>query len=216
MSVRVRCPHADCGKKYKVDEDRLGRKTVCRECGREFTLASSGQETLRAECGRTTPSSRPHAPARVEPADDVPEKLGRFEIRSRLGAGGFGAVYRAYDPVLEREVALKVPRAAVLESEKARARFLREPKAAAQLQHPHIVPVYDAGSDGEHYYIASAYIEGQTLEAVIREQRPDFRRAAPIVRALAEALDYAHQMGVVHRDVKPSNVMIDGRSVSRC
>jgi len=111
--------------------------------------------------------------------------------------------------VLDREVALKVPRAAVLESPEARARFLREPKAAAQLRHPHIVPVYDAGSDGEHYYIASAFIEGRTLEELIVESRPDFRRAARIAADLATGLDYAHRAGVVHRDVKPSNVMID-------
>jgi len=111
--------------------------------------------------------------------------------------------------VLDREVALKVPRAAALESPEARARFLREPKAAAQLRHPNIVPVYDAGVDGDRYYIASAYIEGRTLEDVIAEARPDFRRAARIVSDLAIALDYAHRTGVVHRDVKPANVMVD-------
>ena len=153
---------------------------------------------------------KPASHGRLPPLlDEVPKKIGRFEIRSRLGSGAFGTVYRAYDPVLDREVALKVPRAAVLESLKARARFLREPKAAAQLRHPNIVPVFDAGSDGEHYYIASAYIEGRTLEEVIDAERPDFRRAAEIVRDLADALDYAHRMGVVHRDVKPANIMID-------
>jgi tRNA A-37 threonylcarbamoyl transferase component Bud32 len=141
----------------------------------------------------------------------VPQKLGRFEIRSRLGAGGFGAVYRAYDPVLEREVALKVPRAAVLETPEARARFLREPKAAARLQHPHIVPVFDAGTDGEHYYIASAFIAGQTLQSLIATDRSDLRQAARIVREIAEALHYAHGKGIVHRDVKPANIMIDGQ-----
>ncbi|NQT18008.1 MAG: protein kinase [Planctomycetes bacterium] len=139
----------------------------------------------------------------------MPEKIGRFEIRSRLGSGGFGTVYRAHDPVLEREVALKVPRAAVLESPKAKARFLREPKAAAQLQHPHIVPIFDAGTDGEHYYIAYAFIEGRTLQQVIADRRPDVLRAAEIVRHLAEALEYAHTKGVIHRDIKPANIMID-------
>ncbi len=146
-----------------------------------------------------------------KPSPETPKSLGRFLIRSRIGVGGFGAVYRAYDPVLDREVALKVPRAEVLQEPKARARFLREPKAAAQLRHPHIVPIYDAGSDGDHFYIASALIEGQTLKAAIEDRQPDFRQAAEIVRDLAEALDYAHGMGVIHRDVKPANVMIDAR-----
>ena len=108
-------------------------------------------------------------------------------------------------------MALKVPRAEVLETAKAKARFLREPKAAAQLRHPHIVPIYDAGNDGDHYYIASAFIEGQTLKDAIEDQQPDFRQVAQTVRDLAEALDYAHGMGVIHRDVKPANVMIDTR-----
>ncbi len=120
-------------------------------------------------------------------------------------------MYRAYDPVLERDVALKVPRAVVLENPEARARFLREPKAAAQLRHPHIVPVYDAGSEGEQYYIASTYVDGRTLRAVIAEERPGFRESAQLVRDLAEALDYAHRKGVIHRDVKPANIMINGR-----
>ena len=101
-------------------------------------------------------------------------------------------VYRAYDPQLEREVALKVPQAATLEKPKAVERFLREAKAAARLSHPHIVPVYDVGRDGTQYYIASAYIEAQTLAEVIDEGRLDFRQTAQIVRDLAEALAYAH------------------------
>ncbi|OHB72177.1 MAG: hypothetical protein A2V70_14640 [Planctomycetes bacterium RBG_13_63_9] len=205
MFVRVHCPNPDCARRYKVDRTQLGHRTVCKSCGREFTVGVSGQETLPpdAQAGAA-------AEGQAGPAGDIPRKLGRFEIRGRLGAGAFGAVYRAHDPLLDREVALKVPRAAVLERPEARARFLREPKAAAQLRHPHIVPVYDAGRDGEHYYIASAYIEGHTLEEMIDHERPDFRRAAEIVRDLAEALDYAHRMGVVHRDVKPANIMIDG------
>ncbi len=209
MAIRVRCPNADCGKKYSVDEDQLGRTAVCRYCGREFTLSGPEQET-REPHAETIPGESPAQ----EPSPETPEagllkRLGRFEIRARIGSGAFGTVYWAHDPVLDRDVALKVPRAAVLEKRQARARFLREPKAAAQLRHPHILPVYDAGTDGEHYYIASAYIEGSTLERVIEQERPDFRRAAQIVRDLAGALDYAHRTGVIHRDVKPANIMID-------
>ncbi len=88
-------------------------------------------------------------------------------------------------------------------------RFLREAKAAARLNHPHIVPVYDAGRDGKLNYIASAFIDGQPLAAMIEQLAGDFRRIATLIRQLAEALDYAHSQGVIHRDVKPDNVMID-------
>ena len=208
MAVRVRCPNPQCRKRYKVDESLLGHSTVCKACGQQFTLNALARETLQPDAQAET--LRPDGPAPATAAD-VPNRLGRFEIRARIGSGAFGTVYWAHDPVLDRDVALKVPRAAVLEKPEARARFLREPKAAAQLRHPNIVPVYDAGTDGEHYYIASAYIEGRTLEHVIAEDRPDFRRAAEIVRDLASAVHYAHGTGVIHRDVKPANIMIDER-----
>jgi len=127
-----------------------------------------------------------------------------------LGSGAFGTVYRAHDPQLNREVALKVPQAGTLDGPEAVERFLREARAAANLRHPHIVPVFDAGRDGEHHYIASAFIEGQTLARAL-EGGIDCRAAAAVVRDLAEALAHAHGLGVVHRDVKPANIMVDGQ-----
>jgi WD40 repeat protein len=117
-------------------------------------------------------------------------------------------VYRAYDPQLDREVALKIPQSSVLNNPRRVERFLREARAAAQLRHPHIVPIYDAGRDGSHYFIASAFIAGQTLAATLDEPMA-FARAARIARELAQALAHAHSQGIVHRDVKPANIMID-------
>jgi uncharacterized protein (TIGR03067 family) len=136
-------------------------------------------------------------------------QIGRFEVRACLGEGAFGTVFRAYDPQLEREVALKVPRPGTLVSPRRIERFLGDAKSAARLRHPHIVPVYDVGREGEHYYIASAFIRGRTLAETIDDGSLDFRRTARIVRDLAEALAYAHSLGIVHRDVKPANVMVD-------
>ena len=135
--------------------------------------------------------------------------LGRFRILSLLGEGEHAAVYRAYDPILERDVALKVPRQAVQKTAKVLDRFLGEAKALARLRHPRIVPVYEAGCSGERHYIAMALIEGRSLAEQLTQRPIALNRAVEIVAELAEALAYAHAQGVVHRDVKPANIRVD-------
>jgi WD40 repeat protein len=137
--------------------------------------------------------------------------VGRFRIRTRLGAGSFGVVYLAYDPQLDRDVALKMPLPGTLDDPQRVERFLREARAAAQLRHPHIVPVYEAGGQPPDCYIASQFIPGRPLAAALAEGPLDCGQAARVVRELAEALAYAHGLGIVHRDVKPANVMLDGQ-----
>ncbi|HUG93653.1 MAG TPA: protein kinase, partial [Planctomycetaceae bacterium] len=149
------------------------------------------------------------ASLRTLPPGAPPGRIGRFEIQSTLGQGGFGTVYRAYDPQLDRLVALKVVHVRHLDSERMLERFLREARAAARLNHPHLVPVYDTGVDKDCYYIASRYVEGRTLQDVVAGAGLDVRRAAELVRTLAEALHFAHQQGIVHRDVKSANIMLD-------
>jgi serine/threonine protein kinase len=139
-------------------------------------------------------------------------RLGAYQILGELGRGGMATVYRAYQPTLEREVALKVLPDFLVEQPGFKARFHREAVAVARLQHPNILSVFDHGEQDGVTYIVSEYVEGGTLAA---------RLGAPIqldycvrlLRPVADALDYAHSEGVVHRDVKPSNILLDRRGV---
>jgi serine/threonine protein kinase len=138
-----------------------------------------------------------------------PVRLGRFEVRGSLGSGTHATVYRGYDPDLDREVALKVPHAAAFDGARGRARFVTEARAMARLRHPGIVPVFETGWSGESPYLATALIEGVTLARRLEAGPLAPVDAARVAAELAEALDHAHGLGLVHRDVKPANVMLE-------
>jgi formylglycine-generating enzyme required for sulfatase activity/WD40 repeat protein len=159
------------------------------------------------ESGAESPSG-PY-PIAGPPDAPLPDRIGRFLVTARLGSGAFGTVYRASDPTLDRDVALKVPHPDFQRDERAVARFLREAKAAARLRHPHIVTVFEAGSDADSSYIASAFIPGRSLAEALDDGPFDPCRAARIIATLADALYHAHEQGIVHRDVKPANVLLD-------
>jgi WD40 repeat protein/serine/threonine protein kinase len=143
---------------------------------------------------------------------DLPAILGRFQIRRELGRGGYGVVLLAYDPHLRRDVALKVPLAPVLVSPELRQRFQQEARAAAGLDHPNIVSVYEAGEVGAVCYIASAYCPGITLADWLkgRTEPVPVSAAAELLAALADAMHHAHSRGVLHRDLKPANILLEG------
>ncbi len=139
-----------------------------------------------------------------------PTKIGRYTILRRLGKGGFGEVFLAFDDELDRPVAIKVPRPdRVSRSEDIEA-YLNEARILANLDHPHIVPVHDAGrTDDGLCFVVSKVIEGSDLAKRIKESRPGLHDSASLAATIAEALHYAHTKGLVHRDIKPGNILID-------
>jgi eukaryotic-like serine/threonine-protein kinase len=143
----------------------------------------------------------------------LPLRFDRFVLRKVIGSGGFGVVYHADDINLKRDVAVKIPHLGGLSAE-VRRRFLQEGKAAANLHHPHIVPVHQSGTHRGVCFLVSEYCPGQTLRQWLdtRCEEVRIRDAAVLVMQLAKAADHAHKNGIVHRDIKPANVILDERS----
>jgi WD40 repeat protein len=163
---------------------------------------------------RVRRTSESNLPLREETADDVHplRTIGRFKIVREIGSGGHGMVFLAWDPATRRHVALKIPHPDALFTPQLRERFLREGIAAARLTHPNIVPVLEVDHSGPLCYIVSAFVDGQSLSALIAERVPlDARLVAQWVAELSDAVEHAHRHGVVHRDLKPANVLLEPR-----
>jgi serine/threonine-protein kinase len=135
-------------------------------------------------------------------------KFGRYQIVRPIGKGSMGVVYEAHDPRIDRRVALKVLRTDRLASEDFVERFLREARAVGRLSHPNIVTVHDSGQDNDTLFIVMELLTGKTLAEVQRERRLELQEIVRIGTQVAEALEYAHRHGIVHRDVKPSNILL--------
>ncbi|MEO1618179.1 MAG: serine/threonine-protein kinase, partial [Planctomycetota bacterium] len=142
------------------------------------------------------------------------ETIGHFQLVETLGMGAFGLVHKAKDQVLDRWVAVKIPRKGQLTPKEAEV-FLREARTAAQLSHPNIVSVFEVGRADESVYIVSDYIQGVTLLDFISGRRVSAREAATLAQQICHGLAHAHQHGVVHRDLKPANIMLDGNNEPR-
>ncbi len=139
----------------------------------------------------------------------VGTELAGYRVESLLGFGGMSVVYVAEDLRLKRRVALKLLAASLAEDESFRERFLRESELAASIDHPNIVPIYEAGTSDDHLFIAMRYVEGEDLRERLQRDTMDIADTIGIVAQVASALDAAHARGLVHRDVKPSNVLLD-------
>jgi predicted ATPase len=149
----------------------------------------------------------------LSPDPQIGSELLGYRVEAVLGRGGMGVVYRAHDLRLDRKVALKLLASDLADDERFRERFLRESKLAASLDHPHIVPIYAAGEIGGQLYIAMRYVEGSDIKALLtKEGTLAPARTLALLDQVADALDAAHERGLIHRDVKPSNVLVASRA----
>jgi tetratricopeptide (TPR) repeat protein len=184
--MHVRCPH--CHNPIELANEQSLAEISCPSCGSNFSLIE-GQST----------ATTAWAPIR---------HVGHFDLVEQIGVGAFGSVWKARDTELDRLVAVKIPRKSQLDPNEIE-QFLREARAAAQLHHPNIVSVHEVGRDADTVYIVSDLVQGVTLVDWLSGQQPTPRESAQLCLQLAEALEHAHQKGVIHRDIKPGNIMLD-------
>ncbi len=208
----------DLAKRMGLGEEQL---LALAEAMAESRARSSQGTTPEAQTVRVAGTAGVSAATRFAPPPEpgaTPSRLGHYEILGELGHGGMGVVYRAGDTRLGRQVALKVLLHAGFASKELVERFYREARAAATLEHPGIVQIYDVGEAGGRPYYTMQLLAGRGLDEAIHDHEVSLKEIVDVVRQLAEALRYAHGRGILHRDIKPRNVVVhreDGRVVAK-
>jgi serine/threonine protein kinase len=186
----------------------LSAEALCVECPELVERVRGRIAALKQMAWMTKTEAEPNSNV-IEPDLIVGRTLcGRYQIETLIAEGGFGRVYRAFDPELQRHVAIKISKSRIVSSEQA-DQLLEEARRAAKLRHPGIVTIYDLGRDEGSVFIVTELIEGQNLAELIECHRPETHQAVGIIADAADALQFAHEQGFIHRDIKPANILID-------
>jgi eukaryotic-like serine/threonine-protein kinase len=184
----------------------LETKKICEQCGRRLT--EEMPQWVCPHCELTALLSIKEPTTELE----LPWCFGDYELLEKIGQGGMGVVYKARQLTLNRLVAIKMLPGGQFASESGVQRFLAEAGAAAALQHPNIVAIHEVGTVAGQYFFSMDYVEGRSLATVIQEEMLSFRATVVLITKIAEAIDYAHDHGILHRDLKPANILIDRQS----
>jgi len=204
---------ANCRAKYRVDEAKLAairaRQPACKVCGEPvFRDDVDPAVPPGGDSGNTRVFDEATAAAARE-AKSLPARFGNFRVDGLLGRGGMGSVYKGWDEALARPVAIKVLSEQLYANQDTRSRFLVEARALARLTHPNITQVFSAGQDGEQPWFAMEYVDGPSVQGLIKDnERIDAGEAVRIVRAVVEGLRHAQKAEIIHRDIKPGNILI--------
>ncbi len=184
--MHLRCPH--CQNPIELADVPSAGEVTCAGCGSSFQIANYSTVTWSGPTNK---------------------RIGKFELLGEVGHGAFGTVHKAHDTELDRVVAIKIPRPSNIGPDPQDLdRFLREARSVAQLRFPSIITIHEVGADNGMPYLVCDFVEGITLADLLTGRRPTFPESAKLLAEVADALQYAHSLGVVHRDVKPSNIMI--------
>lgn len=187
MAIQLKCRNPECQQELTFPDQLAGKAVRCPKCGKSASLPGPAAAS-------STPTRR---------------RLGQYEVVRKLGEGGMGAVYEAVQRNLDRRIALKVLPSARTSDAQFVQRFQREAKAAGALNHPHIIQVYDCGEEQGRHFIAMEFVDGESLGARLKKEgKLPLREALETVQAVARALQYAHGRSIIHRDIKPDNIMV--------